>query len=220
MGSMINQIPTNGVPGNSAAAWFESDPEKVFRQGNSAAALPDASLGVTSAAGSSVSEIISPYVTIEPKPSSDIERHEFLQPSFNQNYGEGYVTIYSLINQNISQVLPIVSFTLYNPPLVIDYNVTPLSVVDIKHVEYKMLDTYYEENLEMNRPFESSWFNIIVRNKDTGEVILEDGIGRNYSFQTPKQLVVRENGNYSFEFTGGYGVLDLTMKVKQQGNLL
>ncbi len=40
------------------------------------------------------------------------------------------------------------------------------------------------------------------------------------SFQTPKQLVVREYGNYSFEFTGGYGVLNLTMKVRQEGNLL
>ncbi len=29
-----------------------------------------------------------------------------------------------------------------------------------------MLDTYYEENLELNRPYEDSWFRIIVRNKD------------------------------------------------------
>jgi hypothetical protein len=157
-------------------------------------------------------------VTIEPKASLDMERRVFLQPSVTQKYGEGYVTIYSLTNQNVSQVLPLVSFTLHNPPLVIDYNVTPLNQVRIKHMEYKMLETYYEENLEINRPYEDSWFRIIVRNKDTGEVISEDGIGRNYSFQTPKQLVVREYGNYSFEFTGGYGVLNLTMKVKQEGN--
>ena len=103
-------------------------------------------------------------------------------------------------------------------PLVIDYNVTPLSQQRLKHVEYKMVDTYYDEDIEINRPYEDSWFTIIVRNKDTGEVITEDGFGRTYSFQTPKQLVIREYGNYSFEFTGNYGVLDLTMKVKKEGN--
>jgi hypothetical protein len=199
-GSIMNPIPTNVPPGNSAAA------------------LPDADLVVTNGGGSPVSEIISPYVTIEPKASLDMERRVFLQPSVTQKYGEGYVPIYSLTNQNVSQVLPLVSFTLHNPPLVIDYDVTPLNQVRIKHMEYKMLETYYEENLEINRPYEDSWFRLIVRNKDTGEVISEDGIGRNYSFQTPKQLVVREYGNYSVEFTGGYGVLNLTMKVKQEGN--
>jgi hypothetical protein len=102
--------------------------------------------------------------------------------------------------------------------MVIDYNVTPHNMVDIKHMEYKMVDTYYEENLEITRPYEDSWFKIIVRNKDTGEVVSEDGVGRTYSFQTPKQLVIREYGNYSVEFTGGYGALDLTMKVRQEGN--
>jgi hypothetical protein len=200
VGRVNNPVPLNVPPGNSATA------------------LPDAPLVVTDAGRPPVSEIISPYVTIEPKASPDLVRREFLQPSIAQKYGEGYVTIYSLTDQNVSQVLPLVSFTLRNPPLVIDYNVTPQNLVDIKHVEYKMVDTYYEENLEINRPYEDSWFEIIVRNKDTGEVVSEDGIGRTYSFQTPKQLVIREYGNYSFEFTGGYGTLDLTMKVMEEGN--
>jgi hypothetical protein len=186
--------------------------------GNSATALPDAPLVVTDTRRPPVSEIISPYVTIEPKASPDLVRREFLQPSIAQKYGEGYVTIYSLTDQNVSQVLPLISFTLRNPPLVIDYNVTPNNLIDVKHMEYKIVDTYYEENLEINRPYEDSWFEIIVRNKDTGEVVSEDGIGRTYSFQTPKQLVIREYGNYSFEFTGGYGTLDLTMKVMEEGN--
>jgi hypothetical protein len=236
MGSMINQFPTDIPQGNSAAALPDASlavtsaaglPKagSMINQiptnippGNSAAALPDAPLGVTDTRRPPVSEIISPYVTIEPKASPDLVRRDFLQPFIAQKYGEGYVPIYSLNNQNISQVLPLVSFTLRNPPLVIDYNVTPNNLIDIKHMEYKVVDTYYEENLEINRPYEDSWFMIIVRNKDTGEVVSEDGVGRTYSFQTPKQLVIRENGNYSFEFTGGYGALDLTMKVKQEGN--
>jgi len=199
--SIINLIPTDIPPDNSAAA------------------VPDASFVVTDAGGAPVSEIISPYVTIESKPSPGMKRHVFLQPSIAQKSEEGYVTIYSLTNQNVSQFLPLVSFTLYNPPLMINYNFTPINQIRIKHLEYKMVETNFKEDLEIHRSFEDSWFRIIVRDKDTGDIISEEGIGGNYSLQTPKQLVVRENGNFSFEFTGGYGVLDLTMKVKQEGNL-
>jgi hypothetical protein len=88
---MITPIPTNVPPGNSAAV------------------LPDASLVVTDAGGSPVSEIISPYVTIEPKASLDMERRVFLQPSITQKYRVDYAAIYLLTNQNVSQVLPLVS---------------------------------------------------------------------------------------------------------------
>ena len=111
-----------------------------------------------------------------------------------------------------------VSFTLRNPPLVIDYNVTPFTAIDIKHLEYKEISTNYEEDLAINRPYENAWFMVIVRNKDTGEIVSEDGVGGNYSLQTPKQLVVRGTGNFSFEFTGQYATLDLAMKVRQEGN--
>jgi hypothetical protein len=161
---------------------------------------------------------ISSYVTIETKKSPEIETHTFIQPKIVQKYEEGYVTIYSLTNQEVSQVLPIVSFSLLNPPLVIDYNITPTNATDIKYMEYKEMATVHQENLVINRPFEDTWFEVIVRNKDTGQLITEDGFGRTYSFQSPRQLVLRENGNYSFEFTGDYAKLDLTMKVKNEGN--
>jgi hypothetical protein len=48
---------------------------------------------------------------------------------------------------------------------VIDYNLTPLNQVRIKHLEYKVVETYFEENLEINRPYEDFWFRIIVRKK-------------------------------------------------------
>jgi hypothetical protein len=199
-GILASLIPSNVPPGNSAKA------------------LPSAPLVVQDPGRSSGT--ISPYVKVEPKATPELERHSFLQHSITEKYGDGYVSIYSLTDQNISQVLPYVSFSLHNPPLVIDYNVTPLSQLRLKHVEYKMVDTYYDEDIEVNRPYEDSWFKIIVRNKDTGEVVTEDGFGRTYSFQMPKQLVIREYGNYSFEFTGNYGVLDLDMKVKEEGNFL
>jgi hypothetical protein len=190
----------------------------IMPLGNQAAALPDTNVIVTNPDTRPVIQSISAYVTIEPRESPIIASHTYLQPTTPQRYEEGYVTIYSLAGQKISQVLPLVSFSLYNPPLVIDYNITPFRAVDIKYLEYKEMKTTHKENLVIDRPYEDTWFTVIVRNKDTGEIVTEDGFGRTYSFQSPRQLVLRECGNFSFEFTGNYGNLDLTMKVRQEGN--
>jgi hypothetical protein len=186
--------------------------------GNEGAALPDTNVIVTNPDTRPVIKSVSSFVTIEPKEPPKIESHTYIQPTTSQRYGEGYITIYSLADQKISQVLPLVSFSLLNPPLVIDYNVTPSTAVDIKYLEYKEMATMHKENLVINRPYEDTWFTLIVRDKDTGEIVTEDGFGRTYSFQSPRQLVLRECGNYSFEFTGDYGNLDLSMKVRQEGN--
>jgi len=186
--------------------------------GNRGAALPDTDVVLSGSGTQTVIKSISSYVTIEPKEFPEIETHTIIQPKIPQKYEEGYVTVYSLTNQKVSQVLPIVSFSLLNPPLVIDYDVIPTNATDIKYMEYKEMATVHEENLVINRPYEDAWFMIFVRNKDTGELVTEDGFGRSYSFQSPRQLVLRETGNYSFEFTGDYANLDLTMKVKQEGN--
>ncbi len=135
-----------------------------------------------------------------------------------ERYGAGYVTIYSLTDQNVSQSSPLVSFSLLNPPLILDYSVEPLKVAEIKYMEYKELSTMHLESHVIARPYEDAWFKVIVRNKDTGQIVAEDGVGRTYSLQSPRQLVLRENGNYTFEFTGIHAKLDLTMKVKEEGN--
>ncbi len=199
-GSLISLIPT------------------IEPLGNQGAALPDTNVIVTNSDTLPVIKSVSAYVTIEPREPAEIASHTYIQPTASQRYEEGYVTIYSLTGQKLSQVLPLISFSLLNPPLVIDYNITPSRAVDVKYMEYKELTTTHKENLVINRPYEDTWFMVIVRNKDTGEMVTEDGFGRTYSFQSPRQLVLRECGNYSFEFTGDYGNLDMSMKVRQEGN--
>jgi hypothetical protein len=190
----------------------------IMPLGNQGTALPDTDVVLSGSGTQTVIKSISGYVTIETKESPEIETHTFMQSKVPQKYEEGYVTIYSVTDQKVSQVLPIVSFSLLNPPLVVDYDVTPINATDIKYMEYKEVTTVHKENVVINRPYEDTWFMVIVRNKDTGQIVTEDGFGRTYSFQSPRQLVLRENGNYSFEFTGDYAKLDLTMKVKQEGN--
>ena len=227
--------PVTTPPVTSAPQYFQypalassADPDPVkplvsliptvVPLGNTGAAVYDTGVILTSSETKPVIESVSSYVTVEPKKSREVETHTYIQPTTAQRYEEGYVTIYSLANQKVSQVLPLISFSLLNPPLVVDYNITPVNTVDVKYMVYKEVSTVYQENVPIVRPYEDAWFEIIVRNKDTGKIVTEDGVGRTYSFQAPRQLVLRECGNYSFEFTGGFANLDLSIKVKEDGN--
>jgi hypothetical protein len=131
-----------------------------------------------------------------------------------------YFTIYSLDNEEARTTLPYVSFSLVNPPLVVEYDITPLSITDVDEIDYKIISTVYHEKLTINRPYEQSWFRIIARDRDTGKVITENGYGKTYSLEPHGSIVVYKGGNYRFEFSGEYARITLTMKVKKEGNIL
>jgi hypothetical protein len=185
---------------------------------NQGAPLPDTNVIVSGQGPGASIKSVSSYVTIEAKETPEVVRHTCIQPEIPQRNETGYVTIYALSNQTVSQVLPIVSFSLLNPPLVIDYSLIPADARDIKYIEYKEISTLHEELIVLDRPYEDAWFTITVRNKDTGQLVTEDGFGRTYSFQSPRRLVVRESGNYSIECAGDYATINLTIKVKPEGN--
>jgi len=112
-----------------------------------------------------------------------------------------------------------VSFNLRSPPLIIEYSVNPLNTTDLKYVEYKLGSKMHQETINLTRPYEGTWFTVVVRDKDTGEIIYEDGMGRTRAFISPNQLDIRKTGNFQFEFDGEFGYLNLTMKVKKEGNI-
>jgi hypothetical protein len=159
------------------------------------------------------------YVTLQPVPDSLTPQPRDIREDLPVPVTDDYFTIFSMDNQQAQQNIPYVLFDLDNPPLVIDYSVTPMSVTDVKELDYKILATEHHENVSVNRPYEQSWFSVIVRDNTTGNVVLEDGYGQTYTQQPAKQLVVYKGGNYRFEFSGGSAVVNLTMKVKKEGNI-
>jgi hypothetical protein len=163
--------------------------------------------------------LISPYVTIETPVPQVTEPRQLLQPDVSRRSYDNFITIYSLTNQNLTQAFPNVSFNLVNPPLIIDYTITPFNVTDIKYIEYKMKSTYYKENITVNRPFEDTWFTIIIRDKDTGNIIAEDGYGKTRSTDRSNHLEILKSGNFQFTFDGEFGKVNLTMKVDKLGNI-
>jgi len=133
---------------------------------------------------------------------------------------DNYFTIYSMENQEAQTNYPYVLFDLDNPPLVINYAVTPMSSTDVKMLDYKIMATEHHDNVTINRPYEQSWFSIIVRDNATGTIVAEDGYGKSYAQESsPKDLAVYKAGTYRFEFTGSHAVVNLTMKVKKEGNI-
>jgi hypothetical protein len=159
------------------------------------------------------------YVTLQPVPASLTQQPRDIREDLPVPVTDNYFTIYSMDSQPAQQNIPYILYDLVNPPLVIDYSVTPLNVTEVKKLDYKIMATEHHENVSINRPYESSWFSVIVRDNVTGSVVMEDGYGKTYTQEPAKQLVVYKGGNYRFEFSGGSAIVNLTMKVKKEGNI-
>ncbi len=159
------------------------------------------------------------YVTMEPQEPDEDDLPQIIQPELPRQTDVGYVTIFSLKNQSLFDKQPRVSFNLVNPPLIIEYNVTPFTFSDIKYVEYKVLSTPHDANILVDRPYEGTWVKVVVKDKITGEIVQEDGFGNVFGKQTPREMEIYKTGNYVFEISGAYAAIDLTMKVKKEGNI-
>jgi hypothetical protein len=162
---------------------------------------------------------ITTYVTVETPVPVTTEEHVLLQPDVVESSYNDFITIFSL-NQSLTKVIPNVSFNLVNPPLIIDYTVTPYNITDIKYIEYKQIKTYYSQNITVIRPYENTWFSVTVRDKNTGTVVAQDGFGKTLSMDRTKQLKIQKAGNFQFEFDGQFANVTLTMKVDKLGNNL
>jgi len=129
-----------------------------------------------------------------------------------------YITIYSTDNQIVNNLSPDVSVNLKNPPLILDFTITPVNITDRKYIEYKMIGTMHYENVTIDRPSENAWFLVTVTNKDTGKIIAEEGFGRQYGLEATQRLQVFRSGNYRFDFSGEFVKASLLMRVPRTGN--
>ncbi|NLI41507.1 MAG: hypothetical protein GX421_10075, partial [Caldisericales bacterium] len=59
----------------------------------------------------------------------------------------------------------------------------------------------------------ASYFEIRVRDKETGEIVEKDGFGKTYSVDTRKVLQVRTSGEYLIEFSGNDIIATVQMRI-------
>ena len=108
------------------------------------------------------------------------------------------------------------SFNLQNPPMYIDYSVTPVYVAGSKIIQYRVDDslvTYTDFSPD-------SFFLVTVRDKATGEIYLKNGFGpaQGYSRNVAGTIKVMQNDNIIVEFSGNQVTATANIWVKPLGN--
>lgn len=51
-------------------------------------------------------------------------------------------------------------------------------------------------------PSEDSWFEVTVRDRESGKIVAQDGFGKRYSADIRKRIFVGQFGNYLIQFSG------------------
>lgn len=110
------------------------------------------------------------------------------------------------------------TFNLKNPPMYINYSVTPKNVT----VNKVYTDSFTKKTVTLTYSdySPSSWFEVIVRDNATKEVILKDGFGENkgYTIYLTRTLKVMKSGDLLVEFRGNDITAAATVWVKPIGN--
>ena len=215
-----------GLPANTTdRASSSADPAPVSGVSAASAAPAPATLGIIPADTPLPRPVTDqpsssePHVTLQAVPSEPTSAVRDIREDLPVPDTSDLYTIYSMNGQQAQQNIPSVIFEVKNPPLVIDYTITPMNITEVKSLDYKVMATRHHENLSISRPYEQSWFSVVVRDTADGTVVAEDGYGKGYPEEPSRHLVVYTSGTYRVEFSGGFALVNLTMNVKKEGNI-
>ena len=134
-----------------------------------------------------------------------------------------YVPIYST-TQYFSWNATAVSFNLTKPPMIINFAVIPVNLTGTKTVSSK---SGSKEEIEVTYDYFSpnSWFEITVREKNSGKILNKDGFGtyKQYSVDTgqdvPRTIKVMQPGNLFIEMAGNQITASVNVSVIKTGNI-
>jgi hypothetical protein len=138
-------------------------------------------------------------------------------PTETPRPGEIFCRIYS--EKFIEYNKTAIAFDLKSPPMYINYTVKPSNIT--KHVVYSSKITGEgEKELEIDTYSPTSWFEVTVRSKTTGEIYLKDGFGeaKGYTLYLNRTLKVLKRDNMQIEFTPNNITAVASVWVKPAGN--
>jgi hypothetical protein len=99
------------------------------------------------------------------------------------------------------------AYDLKSPPLLINFDIKPR--IDSRTIWYESKTGSYDSNgnradVYVTTPQLSpnAWFEIIVRDKSSGKIVLDDGFGRNFGSDTKRTVSVLSYGNYQIDMSG------------------
>jgi len=132
---------------------------------------------------------------------------------------EEYVQIYGK-TQTFAYNKTAFSFDLKNPPMLIEFTVWPTNntgtiVIDSRsggHSDQTVAYSYFSPD---------SWYQITIRNKTTGDIVLQDGFQNGYSQQADNRtLKLLTRGNFLIELGGNRVTASTNVSVKRSGNIV
>ena len=106
------------------------------------------------------------------------------------------------------------AYNLTNPPLYIDFSVKPKMITD-KKAYTSRTGSKEEGEVATTYASPSAWFEVTVRDRETGAIILQDGYGKTFGNENPKEVLVRKGGDLQLDFRGNDANVTITLKVKQ-----
>jgi hypothetical protein len=111
------------------------------------------------------------------------------------------------------------SFTQKNPPMFINYTVVPKN--ETRNRVYTDPNTDSTKTLKVSEYSTSSWFEVTVKDKTTGEVILQDGFGaaKGYPTYLSRTLKILKSGDFDITFNGNDIRATVNVWVKPHGNV-
>jgi hypothetical protein len=133
---------------------------------------------------------------------------------------EDYVIIYSIKNQQFSYNETAISYNLKNPPMLIDFALTvPKSTRTIEGDSRILANEWTQIRPGYEDP--ESYFEVTVREKSTGNIILKDGFGQSkqYGLENPRHLKIMSAGNFLIEMAGNKVAASVNLSVKRTGNI-
>ena len=106
------------------------------------------------------------------------------------------------------------AYNLTDPPLYIDFLVKPKIVTDKKAYTSRS-GSKEEGEVTTTYASPSAWFEVTVRERENGAILLQDGYGKTYGNSVSKEVLVRKSGDLQFDFRGNEANVTITLKVKQ-----
>jgi hypothetical protein len=93
------------------------------------------------------------------------------------------------------------SYDLNDPPLIINICIKPL--ITTRYIWYQSRSGRKGDvTTKQTIVSPTAWFEVVVRDRNTGVEVVRDGFGKTYSIDTKKTVQVRSSGQYVVEFTG------------------
>jgi hypothetical protein len=159
--------------------------------------------------------ISTPHMTPEPTATVTYQTLPTISP-----VKEDYVVIYSTKNQPFAFNKTAVSFDLKNPPMLIDFQLSDTNITrNITGKSRILTNEWTFNNTVYYDP--TAYFEVTVREKSTGNIVLQDGFGQSkqYGTENPRHLKIYSTGNYLIEFGGNKVTANINLSVKREGNI-